>query len=103
MIKLTAVAAEHLKKAFGPDQKVRLSVKPGGCTGFTYLIDKSTDVNLDDYVFVKEGLTFCVDKRSFLLLRDIEIGYESGIMKSGFTFSNPNATANCGCGKSFGV
>jgi iron-sulfur cluster assembly protein len=80
---------------------VRVFVKSGGCSGYSYgmAID---DQRLDgDRVFADGGARVVVDPKSWPLLRGAEIDYVENMMGGGFHVTNPNATSACGCGSSF--
>lgn len=80
---------------------LRVSVQPGGCSGFKYglLIE---DVPADDDVVVEmEGYKVFVDPFSAQYLSGVTIDYVTSMQGSGFTFKNPNASGGCGCGSSF--
>src|SRR5688500_1352711 len=80
---------------------LRVSVQPGGCSGFRYglLIEEKADD--DDLVIDQEGIRVFVDPFSAQYLNGVTIDYVSSMQGSGFTFKNPNATGGCGCGSSF--
>ena len=80
---------------------LRVSVQPGGCSGFKYnlvLEDQSAE---DDLVVEQPGYRVFVDPFSAQYLNGVTIDYVSSMQGSGFTFKNPNATGGCGCGSSF--
>src|SRR5437588_10280453 len=80
---------------------LRVSVQPGGCSGFKYglLIE---DQAADDDVILDQGeFKVFVDPFSAQYLHGVEIDYVSSMQGSGFTFKNPNSTGGCGCGSSF--
>jgi len=80
---------------------LRVSVQPGGCSGFKYgllIEEKAAD---DDLIVEQEGFKVFVDPFSAQYLNGVTIDYVSSMQGSGFTFSNPNATGGCGCGSSF--
>ena len=82
---------------------LRVSVLPGGCSGFKYSLnveDKPTD---DDMTANLNGVRVFVDAFSAQYLSGVVIDYVSSMQGSGFTFTNPNATGGCGCGTSFAV
>jgi iron-sulfur cluster assembly protein len=87
-----------------PDGTVlRLGVKGGGCSGFSYTLgfdDKISDV---DQVFEEHGIRVAVDPKSFLYLSGTQLDFEESLMGRGFKFGNPNASKSCGCGESFSV
>ena len=104
---LTDDAAEQVRKFVAegdvpPETAgLRVSVLPGGCSGFTYKLnieDKSLD---DDLVLEVNTVRLFVDGFSAQYLVGITIDYVSSMQGSGFTFNNPNATGGCGCGSSF--
>jgi iron-sulfur cluster assembly protein len=80
---------------------LRVSVQPGGCSGFKYgllIEDAPAD---DDLVLAQDGFKIFVDPFSAQYLNQVTIDYVSSMQGSGFTFKNPNATGGCGCGHSF--
>ena len=104
---ITPVAATEVKRfieteGVSPrDGGLRVSVQPGGCSGFKYSLlieDKSAE---DDVVLEQDGFNVFVDPFSAQYLSGITIDYVSSMQGSGFTFKNPNATGGCGCGSSF--
>ena len=80
---------------------LRVSVMPGGCSGFKYGLNIEERPLDDDIVVEQDGLRVFVDAFSGQYLQGTEIDYVSTMQASGFTFSNPNATGGCGCGESF--
>ena len=104
---ITPSAGTEVQKfmtAEGVDPSVgglRVSVQPGGCSGFKYgllIEDAAAD---DDVVVQHEGFKVFVDPFSAQYLSGVTIDYVSSMQGSGFTFKNPNATGGCGCGSSF--
>lgn len=86
---------------------LRVSIKGGGCSGFSYGLgfdDKKGEI---DMVSVKnwrpKNIEIVCDPKSFLYLNGTEIDFEEGLMGRGFKFNNPNAAKSCGCGESFSV
>jgi iron-sulfur cluster assembly accessory protein len=82
---------------------LRVSVLPGGCSGFQYGLNVEEEPRDDDEVVESNGIRLFVDPFSAQYLKGTEIGYHSSFQGSGFTFSNPNASGGCGCGSSFAV
>lgn len=85
--------------------RLRVAVRPGGCSGFSYEMyfdDESVD---SDLVFFRptgsSDLPVVVDSASAPLVRGATLDYSDGLSGSGFKFTNPNATRTCGCGQSF--
>jgi iron-sulfur cluster assembly accessory protein len=104
---ITPVAAVEVRKfmeAEGVTAEqggLRVSVMPGGCSGFKYglvIEDKSAD---DDILVDQDGFRVFVDPFSAQYLNGTIIDYVSSMQGSGFTFKNPNSTGGCGCGSSF--
>lgn len=87
----------------GDDSVLRVSVIPGGCSGFEYGLDVDTTTRDDDFTFYSEGVQVVIDPFSAQYLTGLQIGYHSSFKGTGFTFENPNATGSCGCGTSFAV
>lgn len=80
---------------------LRVSVLPGGCSGFKYSLNIEERALEDDVVHDINGVRVFVDGFSMQYLNGVTIDYTSSMQGSGFTFSNPNATGGCGCGSSF--
>ena len=92
------IAAEGVDAAKGG---LRVSVQPGGCSGFKYSLlieDQTAD---DDTVLDQDGYRVFVDPFSAQYLSGVTIDYVTSMQGSGFTFKNPNSTGGCGCGSSF--
>lgn len=106
-VSLTPLAADKVREFLAAegaaDAALRVSVLPGGCSGFEYGLDLEDDVRDDDVVFDSEGVKLVVDPFSLQYLGGVSIGYHTSFQGSGFTFENPNATGSCGCGTSFAV
>ena len=106
---LTDEAAEQIREFMASDEipaetaGLRVSVLPGGCSGFKYGLDIENAAAEDDVVFEVKGIRVFVDAFSAQYLQGVTIGYHSSMQGSGFTFDNPNATGGCGCGSSFTV
>jgi iron-sulfur cluster assembly accessory protein len=80
---------------------LRVRVVPGGCSGFQYSLNIEEDSRQGDFILDKQGVKLFVDMFSGQYLNGVRIDYVTGVMGSGFTFTNPNATGSCGCGSSF--
>ncbi|MEM7738914.1 MAG: iron-sulfur cluster insertion protein ErpA [Deinococcota bacterium] len=97
-----ATKANELLSTSGKDNAaIRVFVKSGGCSGYSYgmAID---DRELDgDSIFEDKGVRIVVDKMSLPLLEGSEVDYVENMMGGGFNVNNPNATSACGCGHSF--
>ena len=105
MITLTDTAASKVKdliEAEGePNLALRVAVRPGGCSGFSYEMFFDTDVAADDNLSDFEGVRVVVDASSAELLQGATLDYKDGLHGAGFAIENPNAQRSCGCGKSF--
>ena len=104
-LKITPKAINKVKEIMKQERKensiLRVSVLAGGCSGYTYdleIVDKSTSSDLS---FKESGLIISVDKDSLEFLNKAKIDFVDSLKESGFKFINPNATKECGCGKSF--
>ena len=86
-----------------PESFLRVFVKRGGCSGFSYKMEFDSNMKDGDKVFEANGAKVVVDGQSLLYLIGMTLDYEGGLNGKGFIFSNPNATKTCGCGSSFGV
>ncbi len=84
-------------------QSLRVSVKGGGCSGFTYQLGFDDEQKDGDTTIELENIKVVVDGKSLFYLSGTELDFSSGLNGKGFVFSNPNATKTCGCGDSFGV
>lgn len=97
-------ARQKLAQRGTPDAAVRLGIKGGGCSGFSYVIQFDDEPPRErDSVFEVGGVRFYVDKKSLVYLAGSTLDYEKTLMFQGFKFRNPNEAASCGCGHSFTV
>jgi len=106
---LTKIAAEEVRKIMG-EQKIeeeqhflRVGVRGGGCSGFSYTLDITESKADSDEEWDSEGIKVICDSKSNLYLEGTTIDFKDEIMGRGFVFSNPNATSKCGCGSSFSM
>lgn len=81
--------------------RLRVGVKGGGCSGFSYLLDLTETQKPTDEMFEMHGIKIICDPKSLLYLSGVTIDFKDEIMGRGFVFNNPNATSTCGCGSSF--
>ena len=106
-LNVTEPAAEEIKKFMAGEEGLpqtaglRVRVVPGGCSGFQYSLNIEEESKPNDHVIESNGVRMLVDMFSAQYLNGVKIDYVSGVMGSGFTFTNPNATGSCGCGSSF--
>ncbi|MBX3383243.1 MAG: iron-sulfur cluster insertion protein ErpA [Phycisphaeraceae bacterium] len=80
---------------------LRVGVKGGGCSGFSYLLDLTETQKETDEVFEQHGIRIVCDPKSLLYLAGVTVDFRDELMGRGFVFNNPNATSTCGCGSSF--
>jgi iron-sulfur cluster assembly protein len=83
--------------------RLRVGIKGGGCSGFSYVLDLTENQKDTDESFEQHGIRIICDPKSLLYLNGTTIDFKDEIMGRGFVFSNPNATSTCGCGSSFAV
>lgn len=109
MITLTDAAttkvAELLAAEGATDLALRVAVRPGGCSGFSYEMFFDGDIAADDEKVVYEAsdkvVMVVVDPASKQLLEGAQLDYKDGLNQAGFAITNPNASRTCGCGSSF--
>src|SRR3989338_129745 len=99
--KVKEVLAKETEKA-PKELFFRVGVAPGGCSGFSYVMQFDDQKMADDIEFDKSGLKVLVDRRSLAKLNGAHIDYVETLQQSGFKIDNPNAKKSCGCGHSFG-
>jgi iron-sulfur cluster assembly accessory protein len=92
------LAAETIPSETGG---LRISVLPGGCSGFKYSLNIEDAPADDDMTSELNGIRVFIDAFSAQYLSGVTIDYVTAMQGSGFTFNNPNATGGCGCGTSF--
>ncbi|MCK6455747.1 MAG: iron-sulfur cluster assembly accessory protein [Phycisphaerae bacterium] len=80
---------------------LRVGVKGGGCSGFSYTLDLTDSVNENDEIFNLHEVRVACDPKSYLYLNGVTVDFKDEVMGRGFVFNNPNATHTCGCGSSF--
>ncbi len=93
---------ELLETEGDPSLALRMAVRPGGCSGFSYEMFFDSEVEAEDIVEeFDEGVRVVVDPQSVEHLRGSVLDYKDGLMGAGFAINNPNVTRSCGCGNSF--
>ena len=106
-IKLSDTAAKEIGNIIKQQEldaaniRLRVGVKGGGCSGFSYVLDLTETERDNDETFDVNGITVVCDPKSYLYLNGTDIDFKDEIMGRGFVFNNPNATSTCGCGSSF--
>jgi iron-sulfur cluster insertion protein len=106
MITLTETAKNYLTEQLSKQthRYVKLSVKGGGCAGFSYDYSFSDEKDPMDFeIKLNEVNSFLVDGMSFMYVAGTQLDYVSDLAGSSLKLSNPNETSSCGCGKSFAV
>jgi iron-sulfur cluster assembly accessory protein len=106
MITLTDTAATKVKELLeaegATDLALRVAVRPGGCSGFSYEMFFDGDIaNDDETATYFDEVKVVVDPQSSQLLEGATLDYKDGLNQAGFSITNPNATRTCGCGQSF--
>ncbi|HEV7864276.1 MAG TPA: iron-sulfur cluster insertion protein ErpA [Acidimicrobiia bacterium] len=105
MITLTDSAAKKVKELVeaegNSELALRVAVRPGGCSGFSYEMFFDSDFAADDQKLEQSGVKVVVDSASLQYLNGASLDYKEGLMGAGFTVNNPNTTRSCGCGQSF--
>jgi iron-sulfur cluster assembly protein len=97
---------ENLEQLGNPDDHyLRLGVKGGGCSGFSYVLEFDSDIDPKyDRTFEISGIPVVIDRKSLLFLAGMTLDYTGDLHilgEGGFVFNNPNAARSCGCGTSF--
>jgi iron-sulfur cluster assembly accessory protein len=106
-LNVTDSAVVEIKKFMASEEGLpetcglRVRVVPGGCSGFQYSLNIEEESRQGDFILDEKGVRLFVDMFSAQYLNGVQIDYVTGVMGSGFTFTNPNATGSCGCGTSF--
>jgi iron-sulfur cluster assembly protein len=103
-IEITPAAAEEIAKQKAkrgtPEARIRVGIRGGGCTGFTYVFEWADQVKPTDKEFAAHGVAIVVDPKSLVYLAGMQLDFVRGMMGHGFKFNNPNAKGSCGCGES---
>ncbi|MGH9076329.1 MAG: iron-sulfur cluster insertion protein ErpA [Acidimicrobiales bacterium] len=93
--------AELLVQEGNPELALRVAVRPGGCSGYSYEMFFDSDIADDDVKVTRGTVTVAVDPASAALLTGATLDYKDGLQGAGFSINNPNASRTCGCGQSF--
>ena len=107
MVDLSERAAAEVKTII-KDQELdpaktflRVGVKGGGCSGFSYTLDLTENRQDNDEEWDVHGVKVICDPKSHIYLEGVAVDFKDEVMGRGFVFNNPNATHTCGCGSSF--
>lgn len=93
--------AELLEQEGNPELALRVAVRPGGCSGFSYEMFFDSDIAGDDVTTTFGAVKVVVDPTSASLLVGSTLDFKDGLQGAGFSINNPNASRTCGCGNSF--
>tara|TARA_R100000008_G_scaffold82350_1_gene66554 strand:- start:1140 stop:1466 length:327 start_codon:yes stop_codon:yes gene_type:complete len=96
----TQKISEILKKRQTPDDYLRISLKGGGCSGYTHSYEFIQNPEKTDKVFDFGAVKICIDIKSYMFLNGMEIDYQEDLLKSGIVLNIPSVTRTCGCGES---
>jgi iron-sulfur cluster assembly protein/iron-sulfur cluster insertion protein len=96
-----AKVSELIQQEGNAELALRVAVRPGGCSGFSYEMFFDTEIADDDLESTAADVKVVVDPASATLLMGATLDYKDGLQGAGFSINNPNATRSCGCGQSF--
>ena len=105
MITLTDTASVKVKELISQEGQdglmLRVAVRPGGCSGYSYEMFFDTEKDSEDMVLEQLGVAVVVDPSSAHMLVGATLDYKDGLQGAGFAIDNPGAQKTCGCGQSF--
>jgi iron-sulfur cluster assembly protein/iron-sulfur cluster insertion protein len=105
VITLTDTAADKVRELIeqegDPSLALRVAVRPGGCSGFSYEMYFDTETDADDVQREYGPIRVVSDPMSAQMLDGATLDFKDGLMGAGFAIDNPNAQRSCGCGQSF--
>ncbi|MDJ0927786.1 MAG: iron-sulfur cluster assembly accessory protein [Gammaproteobacteria bacterium] len=105
-IKLTDRAVDHVRRFLAHRDGavgLRLGVKRTGCSGLAYVVNYADEIQSGDEVFDADGVKVVVDRESLRFIDGTEVDYVREGLNEAFSFRNPNAAGECGCGESFNI
>ncbi len=104
VMSMTDTAADRVKAVLATQGEdalgLRVGIKKGGCAGMEYTVDLATEAKPGEDSIEKDGARVFIAPEAVLFLLGTEMDYEETVLRSGFTFRNPNQTSACGCGES---
>jgi iron-sulfur cluster assembly protein len=107
IIEISQIAAEKVKELISMREVesfgVRISVKSGGCSGLSYVVEYADTPRPFEEIVQDMGVRILIDPKAIMYVIGSRMDYVEDTFKSGFIFINPNEKAQCGCGKSFNV
>ena len=92
--------SEILKKRQSPDDYLRISLKGGGCSGYTQAYEFIKEPQKTDKIFDFDSVKVSIDIKSYMFLNGMEIDYQEDLFKSGIVLNIPSVVRTCGCGES---
>ena len=107
IVSLTDAAANRVRALMSKSDDgvigLRIGVSSKGCSGLSYVVEYAKDKKQFEEQVDVDGALVLIDPAATMFLIGSEIDYKESLLESGFTFTNPNETARCGCGESFSV
>ena len=104
-VNLTSGAIDKVRELIlaegDPGLALRVAVRPGGCSGFSYEMFFDSEIDENDLVEEYDDVRVVVDPQSAEMVAGSTLDYRDGLMGAGFAIDNPNTTRTCGCGNSF--
>ncbi|MFO8045420.1 MAG: iron-sulfur cluster assembly accessory protein [Halomonas sp.] len=103
---ITTAAADQIRRVLderGEGLGLRVSVKPSGCSGYSYVLDFADAAADNDVCFKEHGVQVFVAPEALAMLDGSEVDYVNEGLNRFFRFNNPNVKDQCGCGESFTV
>jgi iron-sulfur cluster assembly protein len=92
-----------MERAEKPVLGIRVGVTNKGCSGHSYQVEYATEARPLEEVIEQEGARVYIDPLALMFIIGSTMDFVEGKLQSGFTFTNPNAKSQCGCGESFSV
>jgi iron-sulfur cluster assembly protein len=82
---------------------VRVGAKPGGCSGWTFLIETTDKKESKDAMYCFGNITFIIDNvQLHTVIGSLEVDYnDNNLVEQGFMFKRLGSGQMCGCGESF--
>ena len=101
-LNISKSAASHIRKIMedGAGKALRIGLKKGGCAGMEYTMEYVNEISESEEIVEVDGAKVVIAPTAQMFLFGTEIDYESGLLESGFKFTNPNVSETCGCGES---
>lgn len=104
-VNLTDAAVDKVRELIAVEDEaglaLRVAVRPGGCSGFSYEMYFDSQTDADDIVETYGDVKIVIDPQSVEMVRGATLDYKDTLMGAGFAIDNPNVTRSCGCGNSF--